>query len=327
VQKRRDITPEQEAAVERGSSMARSIAPVCFSQRLITYNKRSANRVTIIGTTDQLLFTGGSLSLADGRFISAAESDGGRPVCVIGTQVATNLFPRESALGKKVAIDHYPFEVIGVLAKQGDMFGEFDNQAIIPMPQFMTALERRTGLDMIEVKVKNTTVVEEAKEELRQIMRKARRLAPGEPDDFAINQQDQILAMVHRVIGIIASVGLFITGLSLFVGGIGIMNIMFVSVAERTREIGIRKAIGAKRRTILMQFIIEAATICLIGGAIGLGIAWPLTLIIQQYLPATISLPIVGLAILISLATGVISGFFPAWRAARMDPVDALRNE
>jgi len=327
VQKRRDITPEQEAAVERGSSMARSIAPVCFSQRLITYNKRSANRVTIIGTTDQLLFTGGGLSLADGRFISAAESDGGRPVCVIGTQVATNLFPRESALGKKVAIDHYPFEVIGVLAKQGDMFGEFDNQAIIPMPQFMTALERRTGLDMIEVKVKNTTEVEEAKEELRQIMRKARRLAPGEPDDFAINQQDQILAMVHRVIGIIASVGLFITGLSLFVGGIGIMNIMFVSVAERTREIGIRKAIGAKRRTILMQFIIEAATICLIGGAIGLGIAWPLTLIIQQYLPATISLPIVGLAILISLATGVISGFFPAWRAARMDPVDALRNE
>ncbi|PWU16159.1 MAG: hypothetical protein C5B50_14050 [Verrucomicrobia bacterium] len=327
IQKRREITPEQEAAVERGATMARAIAPVCFSQRLITYNKRSASGVTILGTTDQLLFTGGGLTIADGRFISAAESDGGRPVCVIGTTVATNLFPREPPLGKKVAIDRHAFEVIGVLSRQGDMFGDFDNQAIIPMTQFNTVLERRTGVDMIEVKVRDTTEVEDAKEELRHIMRKARRLAPGDPDDFAINQQDQILDIVHKVIGTIAAVGLFITGLSLFVGGIGIMNIMFVSVAERTREIGIRKAIGAKRRTILMQFIIEAVTICLLGGAIGLGIAWPLTLVVQHFLPASMSLSILGLAILVSLLTGVISGFFPAWRAARMDPVDALRNE
>jgi len=133
--------------------------------------------------------------------------------------------------------------------------------------------------------------------------------------------------MFHRVAGTIASIGLFITGLSLFVGGIGIMNIMFVSVAERTREIGIRKAIGAKRRTILVQFLIEAASICLIGGCVGLGIAWPLTLLMQRFMPATMSLPIVGIALLVSLITGVLSGFFPAWRAARMNPVDALRNE
>jgi len=133
--------------------------------------------------------------------------------------------------------------------------------------------------------------------------------------------------MFHRVAGTIATIGLFITGLSLFVGGIGIMNIMFVSVAERTREIGIRKAIGAKRRTILVQFLIEAATICLLGGLIGLGIAWPLTLLIQKVMPATMSPVIVGIALLVSLVTGVLSGFFPAWRAARMNPVDALRNE
>src|SRR5262249_40740514 len=141
------------------------------------------------------------------------------------------------------------------------------------------------------------------------------------------NQQDQILSMFHRVAGTIAAIGLFITGLALFVGGIGIMNIMFVSVAERTREIGIRKAIGAKRRTILMQFLIEAAAICLLGGLIGLGIAWPMTFLIDKFLPATMSPKIVGIALMTSLVTGVVSGFLPAWRAARMNPVDALRAE
>jgi putative ABC transport system permease protein len=177
------------------------------------------------------------------------------------------------------------------------------------------------------VKVLDVKKLEEAKEEVRVKMRRIRRVAPNQPDDFAINQQDQFIKMFHRLGGTIASVGLFITGLSLFVGGIGIMNIMFVSVAERTREIGIRKAIGAKRRTILLQFLSEAASICLLGGLIGLGIAWPLTFLLQMVLPATMSLPVVAVAIVVSLITGVLSGFFPAWRAARMNPVDALRNE
>jgi putative ABC transport system permease protein len=131
----------------------------------------------------------------------------------------------------------------------------------------------------------------------------------------------------NKLAGTIATVGLFITGLSLFVGGIGIMNIMFVSVAERTREIGVRKAIGAKRRTILIQFLVEAAGICLLGGLLGLAIAWPLTFLISQFLPATMSLTVLGIALAVSAITGVVSGFFPAWRAARMNPVDALRNE
>ncbi len=135
--------------------------------------------------------------------------------------------------------------------------------------------------------------------------------------------------MFNQVAGTIAAVGLFITGLSLFVGGIGIMNIMFVSVAERTREIGVRKAIGAKRRTILLQFLIEAAIICLLGGLVGLvHHLWLLTLLVgADFMPVNMSLPVMGLALLVSLLTGVVSGFLPAWRAARMNPVDALRNE
>jgi putative ABC transport system permease protein len=133
--------------------------------------------------------------------------------------------------------------------------------------------------------------------------------------------------MFDRLAGTIAAVGLAVTGLSLFVGGIGIMNIMFVSVAERTREIGVRKAIGAKRRTILLQFLIEAASICLLGGLTGLGIAFGLTLLMSRFFAASLSLPVTALALLVSLLTGVVSGFLPAWRAARMDPVEALRNE
>jgi len=325
IQKRRQITFSQVNTVEKEMTLASAITPVAFTQRTLKNNKRSARGVTIVGSTDQLLFTG-AVSIGQGRFLSAAETEGARPVCVIGSEVATNLFKNESALGKKITIDGRSFEVIGVLEKQGNLFGHsFNNQAIIPLAQFHAAFVYDDDVSMIEVKVKSIADLDNAKEELRGVMRRARRLAPAEPDDFAINQQEQILKFVHQVTGTIAAVGLFITGLSLFVGGIGIMNIMFVSVAERTREIGIRKAIGAKRRTILVQFLIEAATICLIGGGIGLGIAWPLTLIMQKYMPATMSALVVGISLLVSLLTGVLSGFLPAWRAARMNPVDALR--
>ena len=326
IQKRPHLTIEQANALERDLTLARAVTPLAFDQRMLKYEKRSAGGVQIIGSTDQLLLTGG-ISIADGRFLSAADAEGGRPMCVIGSTVATNLFPRESPLGKRIIIGTRPFEVIGVLEKQGDLFGQFDNQAIIPLRQLTAAFLHTRDVEMIEIKVKDVADLENAKEELHSAMRRIRRLAPGDPDDFAINQQEQVLEMVHKVTAIIGGIGLFITGLSLFVGGIGIMNIMFVSVAERTREIGIRKAIGAKRRTILLQFLVEAATICLIGGAIGLGIAWPVTLVMQQYMPAALSPTVVGLALLVSLVTGLLSGFVPAWRAARMNPVDALRNE
>jgi putative ABC transport system permease protein len=326
MQKRPRITLAQANSLNDLLSMAKAIAPVADSEETVRYQKRTSSSVHVIGTTDNYAITS-SVGVSEGRFMSPGESSGGRPVCILGSQVAANLFQRGSSIGSRVRVGDVSFEVIGVLEKQGTFLGLFslDNQVIIPLQQFTAAFWHNPDYQ-IQVKVKELAQLEEAREELRSAMRKVRRLEPNEPDDFGINQQDQFVKMFHRLGGTIAAVGIFITGLSLFVGGIGIMNIMFVSVAERTREIGIRKAIGAKRRTILIQFLIEAACICLLGGLIALGIAWPTTLGIQKVFPATLSLGIVALALGVSLLTGVLSGFFPAWRAARMNPVEALRT-
>ena len=325
--KRREVTWAQYKDLERQLGSARAVAPMVETSRGVKYRNRSASSVQVVGTTAEMLQTGG-LTVGNGRFLTAAESEGGRPVCVLGAQTATNLFRGESPLGARVYVGGYPFEVVGVLERQGEFLGAFslDNQVIIPVRQLTTLFDPHPDYT-IQIKARDMGALEDTREEARGLMRKIRHVAPGEPDDFAINQQDQFIKTFDRVTGVIAAVGLFITGLSLFVGGIGIMNIMFVSVAERTKEIGIRKAIGAKRRTILTQFLLEAATICLGGGLLGLGIAWPVTLLLRKVMPATMSLPIVGLALLVSLLTGVTAGFLPAWRAARMNPVDALRNE
>ena len=307
-------------------TLASAVTSIARTSEPVKYKKRSSGSVMIVGTTENLMQTMG-FTIADGRFLSAAECNFGRPICVIGATVATNLFIHESPLGNKVLIGNVPFQVVGVLEKQGGLGDSgVDSQVIIPLAEYTSHFDNSPDLE-IQMKVTNLDQLDEAKEELRLVMRRLRRLAPNEPDNFAINQQDQILTMFHAIAGTIAGIGLFVTGLSLFVGGIGIMNIMFVSVAERTREIGIRKAIGAKRRTILLQFLIEAATICLIGGIIALAIAWPMTLLMQKIMPAVLSITVVSIALAVALVTGVLAGFFPAWRAARMNPVDALRNE
>jgi len=325
-QRRRPITLTQFKALEKQMTLARAMAPLADARAPIRYKNSNASDVTVLGTTEQFLQTGG-VALADGRFFSSAESESGRPVCVIGATVATNLFIHEPAVGNRIRLGPTLYEVIGVLEKQGEM-GPIsrDNEVIVPLRQFTSEFWSWPDLQ-IQVKALDLRRLEDAKEELRFLLRKIRRVAPAAEDDFAIDQQETFLNIYKRVAGTIAAIGLFITGLSLFVGGIGIMNIMFVSVAERTREIGIRKAIGAKRRTILLQFLIEAASICLIGGMAGLAIAYLLTLVLARFMPATMSITVVSIALLVSLLTGLLSGFFPAWRAARMNPVDALRNE
>jgi putative ABC transport system permease protein len=329
--KREKITLPQVRAVEQGMNMAKGVAPtVMHGIASVSYKNRSSGFVMLIGTNEQFMVTGG-VTLSAGRFMTKAEAEGNRDICALGSDVAEKLFFNESPLGQKIHAGSESLEVVGVLEKRGSVLGgmSLDNQVVIPLGKMFRGFKWDPSCT-IQVKVGDPAHIDAAREELRGLLRKIRRVPPGKDDDFAINQQEQLLGQFRKVSGIIATAGFFITGLSLFVGGIGIMNIMFVSVAERTHEIGIRKAIGAKRRTILLQFLIEAASICVLGGVIALLIAWGLVAIAGHFLPTMrigLSPTVVLLALAVALATGIVSGFLPAWRAARMSPVDALRNE
>ncbi|MFA5263463.1 MAG: ABC transporter permease [Opitutaceae bacterium] len=276
----------------------------------------------------------GRLSRVDyqeGRLFNETEANAGRPVCVLGYDVAEALFPSGSAIDQDVRIDGRPFRVIGVLAKQGSFLGlfSFDNQTIVPLVTFKKVFSTRRGADL-RVKVLDKTKLAEAKDELRGAMRRVRGQLLGERDNFEINEQQAFKAQLDPIKKGIAIAGLFITGLSLFVGAIGIMNITFVSVKERTKEIGTRKALGARRRTILLQFLIEAVSICLVGGIVGMVLAYTIFLGIHFQMPSfpvQFSPDLVVVSVLISVLTGVFSGFAPAWQASKLDPVVALRYE
>jgi len=326
-QKRRPIRYVEVQELPRQLTLPAVVAPTADFNATVVFKDRSADLVWITGTSEDYIQASG-VNILEGRFLTEPEAEGGRPVCVIGAEVVTNLFKDTPPLGEHLKINGQSFEVIGVLEKQGKFLGAFslDNRVIIPLRQAMANFYRNPDLS-IRVKASGLAQMEDAREDLRMAMRRVRHLSPNDPDDFSINQQDQFLKQFNEVSGTIAIIGFFITSLSLFVGGIGIMNIMFVSVAERTREIGVRKAIGARRRTIMMQFLAEAASICLGGGLIGLGIAWALILVVGNFLPLALSVHTVVIALSVALCTGVISGFLPAWRAARMNPVDALRSE
>jgi len=324
---RRQLEVKYAARIERQVTLSNAVAPVVGTRRRVTFGNNATEDAFVSGTTQDYLLTSGS-ALADGRFFTAEESAGGRPVCAIGATIGENLFPTEDPIGKTIRVGGFPYTVVGIFEKQGGLFGTFttDTRVFVPLFSFQSHFGGRRDVS-IQVRVADLSQMEEAKIELEGIMRQLRGLTPGKPNDFNINQQEILTETFGPISLTIATIGLFITGLSLFVGGIGIMNIMFVSVTERTKEIGIRKAIGAKRRTILMQFLSEAAAICLIGGLIGLAIAFPLSLVVDQFLPTAMPLSVIFISIAISLLVGVISGFLPAYRAARMNPVEALRYE
>jgi putative ABC transport system permease protein len=327
VRNRREIYLADGQSFLRSANPAWVVALESIGIGTVKKGNNVASGVVLVGTTEEEVITS-ALNFKEGRFLSGPEVDGARPVCVLGSDLANSFFPQGGAVGQEVRINNAKFEVVGILEKRGKFLGleNLDNTVYIPVTRFVRRFAFFPGI-RIAVKVGTLSSLDDSKEEVRGVMRRVRRLGPGDPDDFGVNSIEALVTNFKRLSGIIGSVGLFITGLSLFVGGIGIMNIMFVSVAERTWEIGIRKAIGAKRRTILIQFLSEAATICLLGGFIGVAIAWAATLILRTFMPASMSPVIVGVALAVSILTGIVAGFVPAWRAARMNPVDALRNE
>ncbi|MGA9117572.1 MAG: ABC transporter permease [Bacteroidota bacterium] len=326
---RRDMQVWYADRLERQGTLLRAVAPVVVRGGKVTNGNLSMDNAFITGTTASYNEASGASEL-DGRFFSPEEGAGGRPVCVIGATVAETLFPTSDPIGRTVRLRGLPYTVLGVYEKQGGLFGRFttDTRVFIPIRSFQNNFGTRHWVS-INVRVADVRQAEDAKLEVEGIIRRVRDIMPGKPNDFSINQADILTATFAVFSSTVAAIGLFITGLSLMVGGIGIMNIMFVSVTERTREIGIRKAIGARRRSILFQFLSESAVLCLIGGVIGLCLASVIVLIVNQALEfeASMPVPVVVVALVLSLVVGVLSGFFPAYRAAKMDPVEALRYE
>jgi putative ABC transport system permease protein len=269
--------------------------------------------------------------IEDGRFFTEVENDGAVRVCYIGKDVANKLFPFGSPVGQEINIRGIPYKVIGVQTAKGTVFGfPQDNFVYLPIKTFASNFGPLRGSRSLYfvISASSEKLFKDAVEEVRTLMRVKHKLAPGEKDDFGILTPDAITGLRDSILGPTYIVILLVPGIALLVGAIVIMNIMLVAVTERTKEIGIRKSLGAKQGDILRQFLMEAVTLSLIGGLIGLTIAWLAGKIISVYVFQTyIPIWAVFVGIFVPAIIGVISGLFPAWKAARLDPIEALRAD
>lgn len=303
--------------------------PAASRSSTIVRGEYRVNNIWTLGTSADFPRMSKS-DLKEGRFFNEFEAQNGRNVVMIGYDVADALFPNQSPLGQTVRIRGQIFEVIGVAARQGSFLGLFSWDSMVAMP-LSTFRRNFSAVDNGEVRVQFAAGrIKEARDELRGLMRRIRGLGPEQRDDFEINEQGTIREQLDPIKNGIAIAGLAITSLALFVGAIGIMNITYVSVKERTKEIGTRKALGARRRTILLQFLIEAVSICVIGGIAGLLLASVLKSAVGAIAPSfplVFSTSLVVIGLLVSVLTGILSGFAPAWQASKLDPVVALRYE
>ncbi|MDR9501822.1 MAG: ABC transporter permease [Desulfurivibrionaceae bacterium] len=306
-----------------------AVAP-SSSQRL-TAVYGNANWATSVIGIDNQFFTVRNWSVASGRRFLETELRAGKAVCIIGATVAKELFGPQDPLGRKIRLGSYSSEVIGMLEAKGQStFGsDQDDLVLVPLRTFQRRIAGNQEISLIQVSVAEGRSTERAKEDIEYLLRERRHISGSESDDFQVRDLKEITKMLTGTTLILTTLLSAVAAVSLLVGGIGIMNIMLVSVTERTREIGIRLAIGALEREVLLQFLVEAMVLSSFGGLIGILLALTSSLGLARLLkiPFIFNPGIVVIAFLFSAAVGVIFGFFPARKAARLDPIEALRHE
>jgi putative ABC transport system permease protein len=329
--KRKPLTMEDSRAILEfcPSVSAVGVSDDQGGQKIATASAETRPSVLVMGSSASYIDTSG-MNIASGRFFGDTEDVDGRHVAVVGLDVADALFPGRSPLGNEIRIKGRPFTVIGVLQRRGSFLGmvSMDNNVIIPLRTFQQLFGKSRSLDL-NVQASDATLVQKAQDEVTTLMRRRREVPALAPNDFEVQTNESMTATFNDLSKVITIAGFGVCLLSLVVGGIGILNIMLVSVTERTKEIGIRKALGARKRRILGQFATEAVLLALVGGAIGVALGFGLSFLGRWMLGFTTMVPMwaVALSLAMSSGVGLIFGIYPAARAAKLDPVEAMRSE